>query len=113
MVEVANAFCAHVPRPITYIHMPVPLARDDDAYFRPLRDLRLSASTELYLGLVHAADGADGTLRRIETARRHVQGFGIATECGIARARTRRTVEELLRIHAETSREPAAASRRA
>jgi hypothetical protein len=110
MVEVANAFCAHVKRPIAYIHMPVPLARTDDDYFRPLQDLRLPASTELYLGVVHAKDGAEGTRRRIAAARRYVQDFGIATECGMARARTRKTIEDLLHVHVETSREPVAGS---
>ena len=39
------------------------------------RILRLAPRTELYLGLVHAADGAEGTRRRIEVARRYVNGF--------------------------------------
>jgi hypothetical protein len=34
-------------------------------------------------------------------ARRYVRKFGIATECGMARARSEETVRALLKIHAE------------
>ena len=61
---------------------------------------------ELYLGVVHAADGADGTRKRIAAASKYVTNFGIATECGIARARTPGLVKSLIDIHAETSVEP-------
>jgi len=105
MVEVANALARAVRHSIAYIHMPVP-ARSDDDYFRPLQRLALSPSTEIFLGLVHASDGAEGTRLRIEVARKYVKEFGIATECGIARARTRRMIDDLLRIHVETSQEP-------
>jgi hypothetical protein len=47
LVEVANTLAEAVPRPIQWIHMPVPRDRDDEAYFAPLRDLRLSPETEL------------------------------------------------------------------
>src|SRR5262245_58102804 len=106
MVAVANALAREIAHAMAYIHMPVPAARDDDDYFRPLEELKLAPGTELYLGLVHASDGAEGTLRRIAVAQRYAKEFGIATECGIARARTRRVVEDLLRVHAEASREP-------
>jgi len=107
LVEFANALMAAVNRPITYIHMPVPIDRSDDAYFQPLANLKLAASTDLFLGLVHA-DGADGTRRRIEAAARYAPEFGIATECGMARLRTPELVRTLLKIHAEVSSEPAA-----
>lgn len=107
MVEVCNALAETVSHPIAYVHMPVPLSRSDDAYFRPLRDLRLDPQTEIYLGLVHAADGAEGTRQRIATALRHLPAFGIATECGMARARRPDLVRRLLEVHAECSREPA------
>lgn len=107
LVEMANALSAAIPHAIAYFHMPVPVTRTDDAYFQPLTGLRLRAGTEIYLGLVHAADGAAGTRRRIETARRYLSDFGIASECGMARARTPDVVENLLRIHAEVTNEPA------
>jgi hypothetical protein len=45
--------------------------------------------------------GAAGTKARIAAARRYVAEFGIATECGMARARSEETVRSLLKIHAE------------
>ncbi len=107
LVEVASALAATMTRPITYIHMPVPIDRADDDYFRPLRELHLAAETELYLGLVHQ-DGIEGTNRRIATAGKFVLDFGIATECGITRLKTPDQVRKLLEIHAGASREPAA-----
>ena len=84
-----------------WIHLPVPAEREDDRYFAPLGELRLPASTELYLGLIHAGD-ADGSRRRIAAAREHVQGFGIATECGWGRGGAA-AVAGLLELHRELS----------
>ena len=39
----------------------------------------------LYLGLIHERDGTAGTMRRHATASRHVQDFGVSTECGFGR----------------------------
>ncbi|KRE23295.1 hypothetical protein ASG80_06075 [Agromyces sp. Soil535] len=86
-------------RGISWIHLPVPIERDDDAYFEPLERLAVPEHTELYLGLVHREDGAEGAERRIATAQRHVDRFGVATECGIGRAPADATLP-LLRIHA-------------
>ena len=102
LVEVANALAASLGRPLTWIHLPVPRERLDEAYYAPLRDLRLRAETELYLGLLHHTDGVEGTRRRIETAHRFVSGFGVATECGWGR-RPAATIPDLLRIHAAVS----------
>jgi methionine synthase II (cobalamin-independent) len=102
MVEIANAISAAVDRPIAWIHMPVPVDRDDDGFFAPLERLRLKPETEVYLGLVHK-DGVAGTRRRIEAAARRLPSFGIATECGMARARTPDVVVSLLKIHAEAA----------
>jgi hypothetical protein len=79
--------------------MPVPVERDDDAYFEPLEDLALKPATRLYLGLIHDTDGEDGTLRRLETARRHAGDFGIATECGFGR-RPPESIAALIDLHA-------------
>ena len=107
LVEMTNALTAALSHPIAYIHMPVPIARSDDGYFRPLEALRCRPDTEIYLGLVHAADGAEGTRRRIDAASRFLPEFGIASECGMARARTPDIVESLLKVHAEVTSEPA------
>jgi methionine synthase II (cobalamin-independent) len=106
MVGLANALVSAIEHPLAFIHMPVPIERTDDAFFEPFQDLKLPSQTELYLGVVHAADGADGTRRRIAVASRHVSRFGIATECGIARARSPGLVRWLIDIHAQTSTEP-------
>ena len=87
MVEMANLIARSVARPIAWMHMPVPIERTDDAFYTPLKDLRLAAGTELYLGLVHARDGVDGTKKRMAAARKVVPVFGIASECGISRGR--------------------------
>jgi methionine synthase II (cobalamin-independent) len=106
MVEFANELARIIKHDLAFVHMPVPIGRADDAYFAPLKDLRLSPETELYLGVVHAADGAEGTKRRIAAAAKYVPNFGIATECGIARARKAELVNALLDIHAQVSKEP-------
>jgi hypothetical protein len=102
MVCVANAMVSAVKRPINYLHMPVPLGRSDDAYFAPLQDLQFKG--ELYLGVVHAADGVEGTKKRMATAAKYAAEFGIACECGIARARKPELVNRLLRIHADAAK---------
>ncbi|MDP5227583.1 MULTISPECIES: hypothetical protein [Arthrobacter] len=73
-------------RALDWIHIPVPIERDDDAYYAPLAGLRLPDQTEFYLGLVHREDGVEGAQRRISTALRFLDRFGVATECGFGRA---------------------------
>lgn len=102
MVELANRLSVGISRTIELIHMPVPRDRDDDAYFAPLKKLRLKPETELCLGLVHYTDGVAGTRRRLATAEKFVSDFSIGTECGFGR-RTPETIPELLRIHAEVA----------
>lgn len=106
MVGLANLIAGAISHPLAYIHMPVPIARDDDAFFAPLRDLKLKPGTELILGLVHA-DGADATKKRIAAAQKYATNFGIGTECGIARQRTPELVKSLIQVHADASRVPA------
>jgi len=102
LVQIAAPLVASLDRPLNWLHMPVPVDRDDEAYFAPLADLRLRPETELYLGLVHLTDGAEGARRRIAAARRHVDGFGVATECGWGR-RAQSTVGELIELHRTVS----------
>jgi hypothetical protein len=101
MVDFANALVQTIAHKLAYIHMPVPIERTDDAFHRPFGELALAEGTELYLGVVHAKDGVAGARARIGAAGRYVPRFGIATECGMARARTEATVRSLLSIHAE------------
>jgi methionine synthase II (cobalamin-independent) len=104
MVAFANALTTTIAHKLAYIHMPVPVERADDEFHRPFRDLKLASGTELYLGVVHAQDGVAGTQARIAAARRHAPAFGIATECGMARARSQATVLSLLKIHDDICR---------
>src|SRR5215831_9286351 len=106
LVDVSNALARTVERKISYIHLPVPLPRASDEYFAPMREFALAADTEIYLGLIHAADGVEGTNKRVELARKYVPKFGLATECGFARARRPDLVRDLLAIHAAATREP-------
>jgi hypothetical protein len=100
MVDFANALSRAIPHKLAYIHMPVPVDRSDEAFHRPFRDLKLNTGTALFLGVVHAKDGAAGTKARIAAAQRYAPDFGIATECGMARARSEDIVRSLLKIHA-------------
>lgn len=105
VVELVNGFLGEIGRPVQFLHIPVPIDRDDDAFFQPLGALDVSDETELYLGLVHMRDGADGARRRIAAAQRTIAEFGVATECGMGRrpperGGTKSTLDELLEIHA-------------
>ena len=102
LAEVAAGLVAGAPRPITWIHLPVPIERDDEAYFAPLGEVTWPETTELYLGLVHHEDGVEGALRRAAAAAPFVSGFGIATECGFGRGPVERTAP-LLALHREVA----------
>ena len=102
LAEVAAGLIAGSPRPITWIHLPVPIERDDEAYFAPLAEVTWPDETELYLGLVHHEDGVEGALRRAAAASPFVSGFGIATECGFGRGPVERTAP-LLALHREVA----------
>ncbi|KAH7032333.1 hypothetical protein B0J12DRAFT_767433 [Macrophomina phaseolina] len=88
MARVVRGVVEGAGRKVDWVHLPVPRARDDGAYFEPLKSLELG-DTELYLGLVHAHD-KEGTERRLKVAQ-DVLGermFGVATECGLGRTPT-------------------------
>lgn len=99
MVHIAQGVVDQVDRQVDWVHLPVPIDRADDAYYRPLADLRLAPETELYLGLIHLADGVEGGRERVAAAHRHVSKFGIAGECGFP-IRGDDTVAKWLRLHA-------------
>jgi len=104
LTELANLVTEESARPMQFIHMPVPIERDDDAYFAPFAGLELDAETEVFLGLVHHADGVHGAWRRISAAQAHVPTFGVATECGIGRAHTTEEIEQIFDIQAALTR---------
>lgn len=103
MVDYANRLAGQLKRPIAQIHMPVPRDRSDEAYFAPLRRLKLDPKTRLCLGLVHYTDGMEGTRKRLEAARHFVEDFAIATECGFGR-REPATIPDLLHLHAQAAK---------
>ena len=99
-IATANAVAKGVGRAIDFFHMPVPVDRDDDAYFAPLAGLDMANGTLVYLGLIHGEDGTDGAARRIEAARRYLPAFGLSTECGWGRMDAAEVLP-LLALHAE------------
>lgn len=103
MVQFTNHFAGKLTRSVQLVHMPVPRDRSDDAYFAPLKNLKLPKGCELCLGLVHYTDGIEGTLARMKTARKFVENFAIGTECGFGR-RAPATIPDLLNIHDRASR---------
>ena len=86
-------------RPIQLIHLPVPIARDDDAYFAPLRELALGPETTIALGLIHLADGIAGAQRRMTAARKYLDRFALGTECGLSHV-GKDNLLPLLQLHA-------------
>jgi hypothetical protein len=105
MVDLANRLLGGVHRRINWVHMPVPIDRRDEAYFSALAQLRKPSETELFLGLVHPADGVEGAMVRSKIANNVVPDFGVACECGLGR-RPPETIPELLKLHAEIARAP-------
>ena len=106
LVSVIKGVLEQVDHALGWIHLPVPKEREDEDYYRPLANLKLPESTELYLGLVHQTGGIESTNRRIAAAARVVGRFGVATECGLGR-RSPETLLDLLDQHAAAA-DPAA-----
>lgn len=108
VVDLINAFMPAVKRSVQFIHLPVPIERDDDAYFAPLKSVQLPEAVELYVGLLHYRDGVEGARRRIAAAGKVLPKFGVATECGMGRRPAERgggtdTFERLLELHREVA----------
>jgi len=102
-VSMANKAQEASPQPISHAQMSVPRHRSDDAYFAPLKNLRFGNGT-VYAGLVHYTDGAEGSLRRLATFKRHCSGpTGVATECGLGRRPADQSLKKLLEIHRDVA----------
>jgi methionine synthase II (cobalamin-independent) len=110
MVAVMNGVLAALERSVSFIHMPVPMDRADDAYFAPLKLLNAVPEMDIFLGLVHDRDGVEGAMKRARAARKAMPRFGIGTECGLQQ-RSQENAKELLqlqdRVAAAIEREPA------
>jgi hypothetical protein len=85
IVTLANGLSRHVARRIDAIQAATVAAWNKRAHWQPLSGLALEPSTEIYLGLLHAEDGADGALTRTALAQEFLPRFGISTECGLGR----------------------------
>ena len=102
LAEVLSGIFAAAPRLVTWVHLPVPIERDDDEYFAPLAEVSWPGDTEVYLGLIHHEDGVDGALRRATAASKVVADYGVATECGFGRGPRERTAS-LLDLHEQVA----------
>lgn len=102
LVDISNALSASLGRSLNWLHMPAARERIDREFYAPLASLRLRPETELYLGVLHPEDGEEQAQRRIELAAEHIEGFGVATECGWGR-RPRASVREIIDLHVRTS----------
>ncbi len=106
-VDLVNAVNAAAKRPSSWASFTVPQARNDAAYFAPLRDLA-GSETELYFALVpyHPDDQPDGTtaaqIEHIDSALAESPGgareWGVCTECGMGRVDAG-DVPKLLDLH--------------
>lgn len=88
LAELMNGIGDCVPRPVEFVHIPVP-KHASEAFFAPLRHWRRPDATRLYLGLLQY-DDETGDRRRIAAARGVVDDFGVAAECGFGRTDPRR-----------------------
>ena len=85
IVTLANGLSRHVNRRIDAIQAATVAAWTKRAHWQPLSGLALESDTEIYLGLLHAEDGAAGARTRAALAEEFLPTFGISTECGLGR----------------------------
>ncbi|OBG86102.1 hypothetical protein A5698_00395 [Mycobacterium sp. E136] len=110
IVTLANGLSRHVTRRIDAIQAATVAAWNKRAHWQPLSGLALETDTEIYLGLLHAEDGADGARARAALAAEFVPEFGISTECGLGRHSTEQLEAVLVAWnHYAAKREPALA----
>jgi hypothetical protein len=74
------------------------------AHWQPLAGLALEPTTQVYLGLLHAEDGAAGARERAAVAAEFLPEFGLSTECGLGR-HTPEQLEAVLIAWQELARE--------
>jgi hypothetical protein len=85
LVKLANALTQVVPRAIHFLQLATMRGWDEPRHWEALAALDLRPETQVYLGLVHASDGIEGALARLELASRYLRSFGVSTECGLGR----------------------------
>lgn len=107
-VRLANALSSAASRPVSWFAFTVPQAQRSEAYFSPIRELRVPSETELAFALVpyHPAEQAPGTtaeqVRLIDSylaaSPSDVAEWAICTECGMGRVEPA-DVPILLELH--------------
>lgn len=80
-----------------------PMLNDPRSPIRSLKPLNLSLKIEIFLSLVHARDGIEGTKKRIEAVRPSIEKFRISNEPGLSRARAPNFVEDSSKLRALTT----------
>ncbi|MGH7908136.1 MAG: hypothetical protein ACREP6_16065 [Candidatus Binataceae bacterium] len=83
-VRMSNSAVARSGRRVDFVHMPAPHDRTDDAFYAPLKNLKIG-DTKLFLGIIHHTDSLDGFKKRLAAARKYTDGFGVASVCGYGR----------------------------
>jgi hypothetical protein len=82
-VSLMNRLVTELPRPVDWLHAPVPRDAESQDYLAPYYELRLPETTMLYLGVVDIADGLNGAERRISVVQSILPAFGVSTVCGV------------------------------
>lgn len=109
IVALSNGLSRHVTRRINAIQAATVAAWTKRAHWQPLAQLALEPETEVYLGLVHAEDGAEGARARAELAAAFLPDFGLSTECGLGRHSAEQLEAVLVAWRELAAREPALA----
>jgi hypothetical protein len=104
IVTLANGLSRHVQRRIDAIQAATVAAWTKRAHWQPLAGLALEPTTQVYLGLLHAEDGAAGARERAAVAAEFLPEFGLSTECGLGR-HTPEQLEAVLIAWQELARE--------
>jgi hypothetical protein len=101
LVRMANFAVASSGRTVDWLHLAGPryLRSEDKSFFRPLADLE-PGDARVFLGVVLPIDGAAGLRRRVATASRYLDDFGVAMYCGFGR-QPGQDGTETMREHAE------------
>jgi hypothetical protein len=102
LVRMANFAVASSGRTVDWLHLAGPryLRSEDRSFFRPLADLE-PGDARVFLGIVLPLDGAAGLHRRVSTASRYLDDFGVAMYCGFGR-QPGKDGSQTMREHAQT-----------
>lgn len=103
-VDWANLLTRRVKRSIDYLHVAsIPEHGDED--YRKLRGLDLEPHTRLFIGLIHPSDGLEGARRRVASAAKFGNDFGVGHFCGLFPIFKvdQNKLEQVLELHAQVA----------